>query len=331
MEQETIIKLTEIGANRHPRKGPAPELKIAPDISMEDPNMTNSQAEDQVFISKFERSILKTIQDYNLITKEDKILVAVSGGKDSTVILHVLNKLGFSVEAITVDAKIGCYTEKNLQNIRNITNNLRIKLHEISFIKEFGSSLCYLISLLESKGHNLKSCNVCGVLRRRLLNKRSRELGGTKLVTGHNMDDEAQVVMMNLFKGNIDLSMRMGPKSGLSAQPGFVQRVKPMYFTKEEDIVRYSKIMQFPVHYGKCPCSVTSFRYSIRQVFKNLEDQTKKNIINNSILINNRLKKLINKQDNTKQINTNLCIDCSEPCRNQLCQPCTILNKVASD
>src|SRR3989338_2318145 len=116
----------------------------------------------------FERKVKQTIDQFNLIQPGDKLLVAVSGGKDSTVLLHVLKQLGYRFEAITVDAKIGCYTEKNLQNIRKFCAALGVKLHEISFQKEFGYSLCYLKAILTSSGFNYTSCTVCGVLRRYL-------------------------------------------------------------------------------------------------------------------------------------------------------------------
>ena len=114
----------------------------------------------------FEASIQKTIEEHHLFTKENKVLVACSGGKDSTVILHLLKKLGYTIEAITVDAHIGCYTEENLKNLRNMCETLGVKLHEIAFRKEFGRSMCYIQSVLKSKGYNYKNCHTCGVLRR---------------------------------------------------------------------------------------------------------------------------------------------------------------------
>ena len=66
------------------------------------------------FTKQIQAKVEKTIKDYRLINKKDKILVACSGGKDSTTVLYILDKLGYSIEAITVDAVIGNYTKKNL-------------------------------------------------------------------------------------------------------------------------------------------------------------------------------------------------------------------------
>src|SRR3989344_3142140 len=81
------------------------------------------------------------------------------------------------------------------------------KVNIVSFNKEFGFTLDKIV-----KGR--RPCSVCGVLRRSLLNTKARELGATKLVTGHNLDDEAQTIIMNQFRRNIDASSRLGPLTG---------------------------------------------------------------------------------------------------------------------
>ena len=125
------------------------------------------------FKKNFEKKVKDTIKKYMLFTKKEKIAVAVSGGKDSTVLLHLLKKNGYNVEAITVNALIGKYTDKNLENIKKFCNDLGVRLHVVSFRDEVGSSMCYLKSVLNSKGVKIKSCSVCGILRRYLITKKA--------------------------------------------------------------------------------------------------------------------------------------------------------------
>ncbi len=274
------------------------------------------------FCNAIERRVQDTITQFSLFSPDDKILVAYSGGKDSTVLLHILHALGYVVEAITLNAYIGCYSRENVRNAITFCHSRNIPLHHISFRDEFGYSLCYLRTLLNQKGLHVTSCTICGVLRRYLLNKRARMLGATKIAFGHNLDDETQAILMNVFKGDVDLSTRFGPQSGTSRDGRFVQRIKPLYFVAEEEIILYSKMKQFPVHYGACPCSVDSYRYFIRQLIKKYEQefpQTRKNIVE----LFRSLSSLVKQETTTPEIPT--CATCGEPSAHDQCRTCTLL------
>jgi uncharacterized protein (TIGR00269 family) len=275
---------------------------------------------------KIEQKVKKTIEKYGLIRKKDKILVACSGGKDSTVILQILKKLGYDVSAITVDALIGNYTKENLKNIKEFCEKQRVKLHIISFRDEFGASLCYLKSILTGKGVKLGSCTICGVLRRYLLNKYARKLKADAIVTGHNMDDEAQSVLMNLFKNNLELLARLGPKTGIGVYKHFIPRIKPLYFVSEKEIKNYSKKMKFPVNYNPCPCRVNAYRNQIRKLLDNYEKKNinvKKNIIDNFL----HILPLLKKNFKTKK-EPEYCKNCGEPSKKEKCMTCQILETI---
>ena len=233
--------------------------------------MTSS---DKRFMHNFEKKIVKTIKKYKLFSKQNKVGVAVSGGKDSTVCLHVLNKLGYKVVGLTVDAVIGNYTKKNLERLRTFCKQNKIPLKELCFREEFGGSLCYLRDILKEKGFKYKSCMLCGILRRYLLNKYAKHYKFNVLTTGHNIDDEAQSILMNIARNDQARLMRLGPITGIVKSKGFVQRVKPLYFCTEEEITRYSKLMGFDVIYTRCPCSVNAFRRKFRNELDQIEKKT---------------------------------------------------------
>jgi len=107
--------------------------------------------EDLQFMQKFEQRVQQTIEEHNLFSPEDKILVAVSGGKDSTVLLGVLHSLGYPVEALTVDVHIGCYTDENLQRVKKQCEDLGVKLHVRAFREEYGHSVCYIRDAVQEK------------------------------------------------------------------------------------------------------------------------------------------------------------------------------------
>lgn len=264
--------------------------------------------EDSKFTRSFESRVAFAMK--KLVKKSDKLLVACSGGKDSTSALFILKKLGYDVEAISVDAHIGCYTESNLNNLKQVCKEIGVKLHVISFRNEFGASLCFIRDRLKEQGHTFKSCTVCGVLRRYLLNKHSRNLDADYLVLGHNLDDVAQTMIMNLCKHNPVFFYPVTSKG-----KGFVSRVKPFYYIAESDIVKYSKAREFPTKYCRCPCAVEGYRFFVRDWLDLVEQSfpgAKLNIV----------ERFTKKQ---KDSCPSYCEFCGEPSANNMCRACSLI------
>jgi len=280
------------------------------------------------FLRYFEKKVRKTIRHYELIDSKDKILVACSGGKDSTVILYLLKSIfpRTQIEAITIDASIKGYSEKNLENLKKVCKKYKIKLHEYSYRNEFGFSCCFAISALKKKGIKINNCAVCGTLRRYLLNNKSKELKANKLVTGHNLDDESQSVLMNLFKNNTKTMARTGPLTGIITDKKFTPRVKPLYFMTEEETTLFSKLMDFPVKYEICPCSEFVFRRQISNILNEFEKKhpgTKNSIIKSMLEIAPLIKTKYKGKINT-------CKTCKSPCSKSECDVCKIIKNVKS-
>jgi uncharacterized protein (TIGR00269 family) len=172
----------------------------------------------------------------------------------------------------------------------------------------------------------MTSCTICGVLRRYLLNKYARKLKATKLATGHNMNDEAQAVVMNLLKNNLELLARQGPSTGISKDRKFVQRVKPLYFVPEDEVIEYSKASNFPVNYSACPCRVGVYRCLIDEQLSKYEAKkpgTHQNILKWLLSVSPLLKKEFRSKGRQSY-----CKACGEPARKEKCMACQILEKI---
>ena len=271
-------------------------------------------------IGEVESKVKDTIKRYKLFSKEDRIAVAASGGKDSTTLLHILHKRGYNITALTVDVAIGSYTRQNLQNLRGFCAGEGIGLIELSFREEFGYSLCYIKSILHSRELNYKSCAICGVLRRYIINKHAKRHRFTRVATGHNMDDEAQATLMNIFRNDMPRFMREGPVVGVLSSPHFVQRVKPLYFVSEKEISQYSKQMGFPVVYEKCPCGADAYRNNARGFIAAME-RLKPGVTRH--ILKFTLAHTKKKQPGGE---LSLCKACGEPSTGERCRTCEMIH-----
>jgi len=270
------------------------------------------------FEDKFENLVKKTIKENSLFTKKNKILVAISGGKDSLVNTYLLKKLGYEIFAIHIDLKIGKYSEKCRNACEKICKENKIPLKIYDIKKEMGSSMCYIRNAVQSKNKGIGNCAVCGVIKKWIMNRESRKMKADVIVTGHNIDDEAQTFLLNILKGSPELSFNTGPISKNISDKKFIPRVKPLYYCLEKDIKKYSIIKKLPVVYEKCPCSGDSYRIQIRNFIEERFEKEKKNLKKSF----ERISKDIPKKENSK---LNYCEKCGEPCRAKICKKCELV------
>src|SRR3989338_2103215 len=276
------------------------------------------------FLSYFEAKVIRTINRYGLIKKNDIVCVATSGGKDSLAVLFMTmvycrrNKIDFF--ALAIDEGISGYRDATLTDLRKFCGDNGINLHVVQIKETMGVTLD---EMKESaiKEFGKKPCTVCGILRRSFLNKNARKLGATKLVTGHNLDDESQSFMMNTLLGNMRHNAAMGPITGLSENSMFVPREKPLYFVSEKETRLFALLKGFDVNFAECPNIGMSFRAVVRDALNEIEAKlpgAKNSIVNSFLEILPELK------EKYKGKQFMICERCGEPCAGKICNACTL-------
>ena len=223
------------------------------------------------FIESIEKKVIKTIRKEKLLDKGDKVLVALSGGKDSVTTLEILNSFRemniVDLCAVTVDEGIDNYRQDGVDIAIRHAERLGIEHKIVSLKDSYGITLDEIMKKPNHKG----SCSYCGVFRRTIINKAAREMGATKIATGHNLDDEVQAIMMNYLEGNMDNLTKLGAKTESKAKE-FTVKIKPLREIPEREIGLYVVAKDLEVHFASCPYAQQSFRGEVSEVINQLNE-----------------------------------------------------------
>jgi tRNA(Ile)-lysidine synthase TilS/MesJ len=175
-------------------------------------------------IRVFRLKVMNIIQKYGLLKKEDRVVVAVSGGKDSLALLDVLKDLGFNVSAFHIYLGIEKenFSLNSLEIVKSFCKERKIPLYVFD-LRELGKTVG------NYKGTRPK-CSFCGLVKRYLTSKFARDFGFDALATGHHFDDEVSFIFSNLINFNLNYLVRQGPLVGGKGLP---KKIKPFYEVKD--------------------------------------------------------------------------------------------------
>ena len=266
-------------------------------------------------------TFFQTIEDQRMIEPGDRIAVAFSGGKDSTALLLLLHAAlpawpGVTLIAITVDEGISGYRDETIGAAVELTARLGVEHHIVSFASLFGGDLDFLL-----RGREPRACTVCGILRRRALATAARQAGATRIAIGHNLDDEAQTVLMNLLRGDFPHLVQ----DAASGEPEcFIPRIKPLTGLSEREIVTYLILTGNYRELPECPYTGFALRSEVRAMLAELELQhpgTMKNLIRSRDMIRQHTERV------SRKGTVQRCRECGEVCSGEICQVCRILSR----
>jgi uncharacterized protein (TIGR00269 family) len=231
-----------------------------------------------------------------------------------------LKKQGYDVHGLLIDLGLGEWSKIHNEKMTAFCLKNEIPLTIVDLKKELGQGICFIKAVLK-KQKNLSGCTVCGITKRWILNKWAKKLEADKLVTGHNLDDEAQNVLMNFLKGNLTIGANASPMTGGKKIDGFVQRIKPLFFIPENKIREYAKSKNFDILYDKCPCAFGTYRIETRDWMKSISDAEKLKIVEGFQNIVEKLRK-----ENPREIVS--CKICGDPSRSEICNACKIFSHI---
>jgi uncharacterized protein (TIGR00269 family) len=238
----------------------------------------------QHFTELIENRVKKVINQYNMLEQNDHIGFGYSGGKDSTVLLYILYKLNkrfpnCTITAITIDEGIDGYRNESIEITRNFSEKYNIPQVTISFDDIYGASLDEIMKRKKEKKITLSACAICGILRRRAINFAARKINATKIATAHNLDDEAQSILMNVLRGDSAKFIRL-IRNPIKKYPMLIPRIRPFVQTSEPEIVLYAFANNLEYHSYPCPYSSSAMRNDIRSFLSEMEEKRPSTLVN---------------------------------------------------
>lgn len=261
--------------------------------------------------------------------------VALSGGKDSVSALHQLRRMTdgnpkVRLVAITVDEGIAGYRDSALDICRRVTDEWDIDWHVVRTKDLAGYAIDdYAAGTAGPRGEKLPmaarpACSPCGVFRRAGMNRLAREIGAKAVVTGHNLDDQAQTVLMNTLKGDLERAARLAPHTpeDVAHRDGFVRRILPFRTIPEKEVLLYAVLHGLPLHHeAECPYAARSHRFLLRDVLVKLEEHnpgTRHALVRGA----ERLKPIL--QAALPAMDVASCPECGEPTSGARCMACSM-------
>ncbi|XP_033474573.1 cytoplasmic tRNA 2-thiolation protein 1 [Epinephelus fuscoguttatus] len=276
----------------------------------------------ECFFWAFEEEVHQTIVAAELFKPGEIVGIAASGGKDSTVLAHVMKVLnerynyGLELMLLSVDEGISGYRDDSLETVKRNQQQYELPLKIVSYEELYGWTMDAIVKQVGLKNN----CTFCGVFRRQALDRGAIMLKVDKICTGHNADDVAETVLMNVLRGDIARLRRCTAISTASEGEGVVPRCKPLKYAYEKEIVLYAYFKKLDYFSTECIYSPNAYRGHARTFLKDLESVRPSSIID---IIHSG--ENLSVRDGVKMPVQGTCTRCGYISSQALCKSCVLL------
>jgi uncharacterized protein (TIGR00269 family) len=214
----------------------------------------------------FRQQVQERIDHERMFRRSQRVLVAVSGGKDSLALWHVLIKLGYRADGMYIRLGIGDYSRRSQAKAEAFAAKHGLTLQQVDLKDAQGFAVPDLLDARSGK-----PCAACGTVKRYHFNKVAADLGYDVVATGHNLDDEAATLFGNVVHWNTDYLARQGPVLE-STHPKLVRKVKPLYRLGERETAAYSIIERIDYILEECPMAAGAKSLAYKSMLNALEE-----------------------------------------------------------
>ena len=272
------------------------------------------------FLDMCRRQVTKAIDDFDMLSKDDRILIAVSGGKDSLAVWDMLIDLGYQADGLYVGLGIGDYSEVSGQYAKAFADERNLKLITVSLREDYG----YDVPTATVAARRVP-CSACGMSKRHLFDKAALDGGYTVLVTGHNLDDEAAVLYGNTLRWELEYLARQLPV--LPARNGFPKKVKPLVRLSERETAAWCVIRGIDYLVDECPIAAGNRHLGFKDALNTIEAAspgTKTAFYLNFV---EKVAPLLAAYALPDDMELRPCAECGSPTTGEVCAFCNLVSK----
>ena len=272
----------------------------------------------ECFVHYFENAVERGIKKMRL-NRQDPLMIAVSGGKDSLATWQALHDLGLDTKGLFINLQIDEFSQKSGEAVQKFAEDRGLDWSQYDLKTEIG----YTIPELHQKRQK-KFCSLCGRIKRQLINRLAARENFQTVATGHNLDDEASRLLGNLIDDRQDFVEKQYPFLP-SPHPRIPAKFKPLYRLEKKEILYYCELKNIQYVNQKCPFSKGATSKYFNQTLEFLEDKmpgTKRNFLYSYL---KKEKKLVYEEP------FNTCRECGEPSYMDICGICRLKNSLSRD
>jgi tRNA-5-methyluridine54 2-sulfurtransferase len=264
------------------------------------------------FVRHVHEQVKRAIASHDMFARGDRVLVAVSGGKDSLALWDVLLELGYEAAGLYLGLGIGEYSERSHALVAAFAEERGSELVAVDLRREFG----FDVPTAGERGSR-STCAVCGLSKRYVFNRAALEHGFDVVATGHNLDDEAATLLGNTLRWQTDYIARQHPV--LPAEPGLAKKVKPLYRLSELETAAYAFLRGIEYVVEECPLVAGNTQLRYKDAMNRLEAASPGTKAHFFLGYLDRAAPLFEAQDATR---LSPCETCRQPTTGRFCAFC---------
>jgi tRNA-5-methyluridine54 2-sulfurtransferase len=275
------------------------------------------------FVHHCREQVARAVHDFDMISKGERVLVAVSGGKDSLALWDILVELGYRADGLYLGLGIGEYSDESAGYAGAFAAERGAQLHTIDLPHDYGYDIP-----TGAAAARRAPCSACGLSKRHLFNQAALDGGYDVVATGHNLDDEAAVLFGNVLRWNTDYLGRQLPV--LPASPGFVRKVKPLVRLGEREMAAYCVVRGIAYIVEECPMAAGNRHLGYKEALNDIEARSpgSKHAFYFGFL--QRASAHFRPEAESQQRALRACQVCGSPTTGEVCAFCSLVSRAAT-